>query len=182
MLSRKKTIERIKAALRVLEIEEADEVQFSINHRPKWGFKDSPRAQILIYDLENFALILYGNARYSSIDHEMCHFKLVRMGIPFAGYENVDRIFYRDSGVRFALARISEWYTNNLHKRYFYDDGRASLSFYDTVDQELLRELPPLPVDSFSVEEIEEIVTIAKKNYNLYYRYGELEAKRSDES
>lgn len=181
MLSKKKVIEKIRNALQVLEIE-ASEVQFTITYQPKWGFKDSPRAQILIYDLDSFELVLFGNARYSSIYHEMCHFKLVLMGFPFVGYDRVDRIFYHDSGVRFALARISEWYTNNLHKRYFYDDGRASLGFYNTVEQDLIRELPSLPEDFFSDEEIEEIVGIAKKNTDFLLRYGELEARGSDKN
>ncbi len=155
-LSRAKVLQTIKDGKRTLHIED---VKFIVRYAQKPS-KVEKHAEIFIWSNNEAEIVLYPTARFFSVRHELCHAKLFRMGFPLTNTERDLELFpYPKEFLRMVV--MAEWYINELQKRVF--NEYYAIDEAGTPRPQPFPEMPPLPKDRFTVEEIAHLTVIAKK-------------------
>ena len=129
------------------------------------------RAEVRITPLKNFTVILFREAYLDpdvrmglfSVHHELCHVKLYRMGFPITNDPFIDKKRWPNHLVYNKLCVICEWYANELQRRVFDEyhgdfNGKGEVVPYPPP----FEGLPPLPKESFTKQEIDNILSVAK--------------------
>lgn len=117
------------------------------------------KAEICIWSRTQAEITLYPQATFFSVNHELCHAKLYRMGIPITNTDR-DLQLFPDKEDYMRMVVIIEWYVNELQKRFFQE--------YYTIDNRgtprlaPFPNLPPLPESKFSLSDVEYILAVAK--------------------
>lgn len=155
MLPKDKVLQTIKESKRRLGIEDMTfEVKYA-KERDKIG----KHAEIFIWSKKRAEIVLYPKATFFSVRHELCHAKLFRMGFPLTNTKK-DREMFPDPEDHLRMVVIVEWYINELQKRVFHE--------YYAIDEAgnprppPFSELPRLPKEKFTAEQISHIIEIAK--------------------
>ena len=147
------TIENAKSTLGIEDME--FEVRFA-----KVKSKIGKRAEIFIWSKKSAEIVLYPEAAFFSVRHELCHAKLFRMGIPLTNTEMDLELFpIKKNYMRMIV--IVEYYINELQRRFFEE--------YYAVDEAGSPQLPPfsglpeLPKEKFNSEQVDSLIIIAKE-------------------
>lgn len=147
------TIENAKSTLGIEDM--AFEVRFA-----KVKSKIGKRAEIFIWSKKSAEIVLYPEATFFSVRHEVCHAKLFRMGIPLTNTEMDLELFpIKKNYIRMIV--IVEYYINELQRRFFEE--------YYAVDEAGSPQLPPfsglpeLPQEKFNSEQVDSLIEIAKE-------------------
>lgn len=156
MLTKEKVLQTIENAKSTLGIEGMEfEVRFA-----KVKSKIGKRAEIFIWSKKSAEIVLYPEATFFSVRHEVCHAKLFRMGIPLTNTEMDLELFpIKKNYMRMIV--IVEYYINELQRRFFEE--------YYAVDEAGSPQLPPfsglpeLPQEKFNSEQVDSLIEIAKE-------------------
>lgn len=156
MLTKEKVLQTIENAKSTLGIEDMEfEVRFA-----KVKSKIGKRAEIFIWSKKSAEIVLYPEAAFFSVRHEVCHAKLFRMGIPLTNTEMDLELFpIKKNYMRMIV--IVEYYINELQRRFFEE--------YYAVDEAGSPQLPPfsglpeLPQEKFNSEQVDSLIEIAKE-------------------
>ena len=147
------TIENAKSTLGIGDME--FEVRFA-----EVKSKIGKRAEIFIWSKKSAEIVLYPEATFFSVRHEVCHAKLFRMGIPLTNTEMDLELFpIKKNYIRMIV--IVEYYINELQRRFFEE--------YYAVDEAGSPQLPPfsrlpeLPQEKFNSEQVDSLIEIAKE-------------------
>ncbi len=155
MLSREKVLQTIKKGKEALGIED---LQLEVRFSGKPG-RMMQRAEIFIQSEKQAKIVLYPTATLFSVRHELCHAKLFRTGIPLTNTEqDVGLLPDRESYMRMVV--IVEWYINELQKRVFHE--YYAVDETGTPKPPPFPDLPELPTERFTTEQISQIVEIAQ--------------------
>lgn len=156
MLTKESVLQTIKNAKNTLGIEDMEfEVRFA-----KAKSKIGKRAEIFIWSKKHAEIVLYPEATFFSVRHELCHAKLFRMGIPVTNTEKDIELFpIQENYIRIVV--IVEYYTNELQRRFFEE--------YYAIDEAGTPQLPPfsglpeLPRKKFAADQVDSLIEIAKE-------------------
>ena len=156
MLTKERVLQTIKNAKSTLGIEDMEfEVRFA-----KAESKIGKRAEIFIWSRKSAEIVLYPEATFFSVRHELCHAKLFRMGVPLTKTEMDLELFpIQENYTRMVV--IVEYYINELQRRFFEE--------YYAVDEAGTPQLPPfsglpeLPQEEFTAEQVNSLIEIAKE-------------------
>lgn len=157
MLSRKKVLQMIRFGKGILGIEDVNFMVKYVGETPKIG----KRAEIFIWSGNQVEMMLYPQASYFSVNHELCHAKLYMMGIPLTNTVKDLELFPRKKDY-VKMVMIVEWYVNELQNQFFQE--------YYTIDKAgtprppPFLNLPELPREKFSNKQIKHLSRIAKKH------------------
>ncbi len=156
MSSRDEVLQTIKNGKRELGIED---MTFEVKYveRPS---KIGKRAEIFIWSQDQAEIVLYPDATLFSVRHELCHAKLFRMGFPLTNTEKDLELFPDLKDYR-RMVVIVEWYINELQKRVF--DEYYAVDEAGTARPPPFPELPGLPEEKFTAEQIIHITEIVKR-------------------
>lgn len=156
ILAKEKVLQTIENAKSTLGIEDMEfEVRFA-----KVKSKIGKRAEIFIWSKKSAEIVLYPEAAFFSVRHELCHAKLFRMGIPLTNTEMDLELFpIKKNYMRMIV--IVEYYINELQRRFFEE--------YYAVDEAGSPQLPPfsglpeLPQEKFNSEQVDSLIITAKE-------------------
>lgn len=157
MLSREKVLQTIKKAKQSLDMED---IEFRIRFSRKAGTMRQ-RAEIFILSKNKVEVVLYPTASLFSVRHEVCHAKLFRMGIPLTNTEQDVALFHDPENYR-RMVVIVEWYINELQRRVFHE--YYAVDEAGTPKPPPFADLPELPEEKFTAQQIDRIIEIAKGN------------------
>lgn len=156
ILTKEKVLQTIENAKSTLGIEDMEfEVRFA-----KVKSKIGKRAEIFIWSKKSAEIVLYPEAAFFSVRHELCHAKLFRMGIPLTNTE-IDLELFPIKKNYIRMIAIVEYYINELQRRFFEE--------YYAVDEAGSPQLPPfsglpeLPQEEFNSEQVDSLIEIAKE-------------------
>ena len=155
-LQKDEVLQTIKNGKRKLGIEE---IKFKVRYAKKLG-TIGKRAEIFIWSKDQAEIVLYPDATLFTVRHELCHAKLFKMGIPLTNTER-DLELFPDPDDYARMVIIIEWYINELQRRVFNE--------YYTIDEAKTPQPPPfpdlpvLPKEKFTDEQISYITEVAKK-------------------
>lgn len=156
MLSKARVLQTIKDGKRKLGIEDFM-FEAKCSEKPSGVGK---RAEIFILPDNRVEIVLYHDATLFSVRHELCHAKLFRMGVPLTNTEKDLELFPNpDDYLR--MVAIVEWYINELQKRVFHE--YYAVDNVGTPRPPPFAELPELPGERFTEEQIKRIAEVAKK-------------------
>jgi hypothetical protein len=155
MLPNERVLQMIKKGKQTLGISDISFVVRSIGKSPAIAKK----AEIHIWSRNHAEIVLYPQATFFSVNHELCHAKLYRMGIPVTNTDR-DLQLFPDKEHYMRMIVIIEWYVNELQKRFFQE--YYSIDKIGTPRPAPFPDLPPLPEGKFSVREVEYITATAK--------------------
>ena len=155
MLSRERVLQMIKKGKQTLGISDMSFVVRFVGKSPTMAKK----AEICIWSRNQAEILLYPQATFFSVNHELCHAKLYRMGIPVTNTDS-DLQLFPDKEDYMRMVVIIEWYVNELQKRFFQE--YYSIDNKGTPRPTPFPDLPPLPENTFSVRDVEYIVAAAK--------------------
>jgi len=156
MLLREKVLQTIKNGKRKLSVED---MTFEVKYAQK-ASEIGKRAEIFIRSKNQAEIVLYPNATLFSVRHELSHAKLFRMGFPLTNTER-DLELFPDPDDYMRMVIIVEWYINELQKRVF--DEYYAIDEAGASRPPPFSELPELPKEKFSAEQISYITEIAKR-------------------
>jgi hypothetical protein len=140
-----------------------EDVTFDIEYAQR-SEEEGKRAEIVILSRKRAKILLYSDATFFSVRHELCHMKLFRMGIPLTNTMRDTRLFNRAEDY-LRMVRIVEWYTNELQRRVFQE--------YYAVDEAgtprppPLTNLPELPKKRFTRKSVRFLIELAKKGETM---------------
>lgn len=136
-----------------------EDVAFDVEYAQR-SEGEGRRAEIVILSRKRARILLYSDATFFSVRHELCHMKLFRMGIPLTNTTRDMQLFNRAEDY-LRMVRIVEWYTNELQRRVFQE--------YYAVDEAgtprppPLTNLPDLPKKGFTRKNIRFLIELATK-------------------
>jgi len=154
-LTEDKVLQTIKNDSRKLGIED---IVFDVRYAEKHD-KMGKRAEIFVRSKNRAGIVLYPDATLFSVHHELCHAKLFRMGFPLTNTKK-DFELFPNSDDYMRMVVIVEWYVNELQKRVF--NEYYAIDEAGTPRPPPFPEMPELPNDEFTFEQIRYIIEIAK--------------------
>lgn len=156
MLPKEKVLQMIKKGKQTLGIKD---MTFSVKYVGK-SPATAKKAEIYIWSRNEAEIVLYPRARFFSVNHELCHAKLYRMGIPVTNTERDLQLFTNKQDYM-RMVVIIEWYINEMQKEFFQE--YYSIDKYGTPRPAPVPDLPTLPEDKFSVREVDYLIETAKR-------------------
>lgn len=160
MLTKERVLQTIKNAKHILSIEDIKfEVRFA-----KVSSNIGKRAEIFIWSRKRAEIVLYPEATFFSVRHELCHAKLFRMGIQLTNTEADLKLFtIQEDYMRMVV--IVEYYINELQRRFFGE--YYAIDEAGTPRPPPFPELPKLPKEKFTAEQINSLRKTAKRKGNI---------------
>jgi len=155
MLSRNEVLQTIKEGKRRLGIED---MTFEVKYAKKQS-KIGKRAEIFIWSKDRAEIVLYPDATLFSVHHELCHAKLFRMGFPLTNTKR-DLELFPDPENYLRMVVIVEWYINELQRQVFNEYYKVDKA--GTPRPPPFPDVPELPEEKFTAEQIRYITEIAK--------------------